>query len=304
MSKQLEKVLRIKDEFDKICKDIQADYPINNEVDHDGFPEAQNQRIYDVALNVESLISNLPEKSLKKALDRKLSNLHEYKSFKEDVNGTSKLPRLTSPGYLEFKEVNPLLKNVLNQLYEYYTDDIVELRSTADIAFKHLQKSIIVNKVQKEEWQDGWENNNLETRFEKLGDTHLLSHNIWSAKFNTKGAGSDSVLVDPTFETKIDLTDGKYQTGKGLLLTEWKVCRTPKTVDKSIDGAIQQAKQYCTTHFSGFEFARLCYIVIVSEDYVDIGTSDRFIEGITFRVVNIACIPSSPSKHAKKAHNT
>lgn len=123
MSKQLEKVSRLKDEFDKICKDIQVDYPINNEVDQDGFSEAQNQRIYDVAQNVESFISNLPEKRLKKELDGKLSNSCTYQSFKEDVDGTSKIYRSTSPGYREFNEVKPLLMNVLNQLSYYYIGD-------------------------------------------------------------------------------------------------------------------------------------------------------------------------------------
>lgn len=300
MSKQLEKVLRVKDQLDKICNDIQADYPTNNEVEHDGFSEETNQWIYDIALKIESLISNLPEENFKKKLNEKLSESYGYESFKNDMNDTLKVSRVTLHGHREFKAVKPLLKNVLNELCEYYADDIVELRSAADIAFERLQKSIIVNKVQKEEWQDGWENNNLETRFEELGDTHLLSHNIWSAKFNTKGARTDLVLCDPTFDTQIDPTDGKYKTGKGLLLTEWKVCRKPKDVAKLIDGAIKQAANYLSPHLSGFELAKLCYIVIVSEDWIEIGTIDRFVEGITFRIINIACIPSSPSCLAKK----
>ena len=206
-----------------------------------------------------------------------------------------------SAGHTHFVEVKPLLKNVLHQLIDYYTDYTVELRSAADIAFEHLQKSIIVNKVPKEEWQTEWEKNNKEIQFEKLGGTHLLSHHIWTAKFNVEGARTDLVLQDRITVDIIDPTDGKYQIGKGLLLTEWKVCRKPSEASKLIDDTIQQAANYLSPHLGGFEFARLCYIVIVSEDYVDMGSVDRLINGITFRIINIACEPSSPSRLAKKS---
>lgn len=163
-----------------------------------------------------------------------------------------------------------------------------------------MQKTIIVNPAAREGWESAWDQKEKEMYFEKQGETHLLSHNIWSAKFNMTGARTDLVLIDPTYEIAIDPTDKKYQSGKGLLLTEWKVCRDPQTASKLIDDAIDQASKYLNPHLSRFEFVKLCYIVIVSEDAIEVGPSNRFDKDINFRIINIACKPQCPSKKSSK----
>lgn len=302
MSIKFKKLLDIKSEMNDVFSDVEkAYYPMKDELSKSQpFSVQHIENIKEVALKIEKIIKSLPESELKKNLQRKLTSAEIYRHFMKDNKPGSNVQGGFWLGHCHFQTVKPLLKNVLRQLIEYYADDTVELRSAADIAFEHLQKSIIVNKVQKEEWESTWNDQNLETRFEKLGEVHLLSHNIWSAKFNVEGARTDLVLKEPILDTQIDITEDKYQSREGLLLTEWKGCREPKNVEKLIDGAIKQAAQYLSPHLSGFEFARLCYIVIVSKDYIDIGNKTRLIDGITFRIVNVACVPSSPSDQSKK----
>jgi hypothetical protein len=81
------------------------------------------------------------------------------------------------------------------------------------------------------------------------------------------------------------------------VLTEWKVVRKASDLGTQADRAFVQAKLYGIGSLAGFELSSRRYLVIVSEDRLDM-PSDRSESGVDYQYKNIAVKPLSPSKAA------
>lgn len=131
--------------------------------------------------------------------------------------------------------------------------------------------------------------------FEKLGGTHLLLHRIWAFKIDAAGERTDLVLAERIAQDNI-----LYQSVDGLVLTEWKRVENQSDLESRIQAAKTQAKKYSQSSLVNIELSNHRYLVMVSEDYLDI-PNDEMVDGnITYRVINIAYKPSTPSKFTNK----
>jgi hypothetical protein len=175
------------------------------------------------------------------------------------------------------------------------SDNQAEIRSRSERAFEHLQRSIVADSTIKARWKAAFDAG--ETACEKLGAVHLLSHGIWAFKAYGEGARTDLV-----YETKIEQSEAEAgrQWSEGLVLTEWKKAKCDEKPETIFDNARKQAHQYTKGILAGFELAAYRYIIIVSERPVSL-PSDVTIDGFTYRHLNIAVDPPTPSKHLARS---
>jgi hypothetical protein len=75
------------------------------------------------------------------------------------------------------------------------SDNQAEIRTRAERAFEHLQRSIVADPATRERWKVAFAEG--ETACEKLGAAHLLSHGIWAFKTNAEGGRTDLVYQEP-----------------------------------------------------------------------------------------------------------
>jgi hypothetical protein len=162
------------------------------------------------------------------------------------------------------------------------------IRSRSELAFAHLQRSIVVDETFGKKWQGAFSVG--ETACEKLGAVHLLSHGIWAFKVNAEGERTDLVYQESStrFEREQDYADG-------LVLTEWKKATSKKEADGKFEEARNQAHRYGRGVLAGNELTHYRYAVVVSEEHVQI-PDDMTHDGIVYRHINIAVKPKSPSK--------
>jgi len=80
--------------------------------------------------------------------------------------------------------------------FEYLVRDAeLEGRSVVELAFEHLRRTIAVDEEVRTKWVVAFEKH--ETRCERLGAVHLLSHRIWAFKVSAAGAATDLVFAEP-----------------------------------------------------------------------------------------------------------
>jgi hypothetical protein len=85
-----------------------------------------------------------------------------------------------------------------------------------------------------------------------------------------------------------------------MALTEWKVAATqPEAVEKA-GAALLQARLYSVGALAAFEIRSVRYLVVVTSDRVAL-PDDVSSDGVTYRHINVAVSPSTPSVAAKKA---
>jgi hypothetical protein len=165
------------------------------------------------------------------------------------------------------------------------------IRSRSELAFAHLQRSIVVDETLRNKWETAFAAG--ETECEGLGAVHLLSHGIWAFKVNAARARTDLVYNEP-------LADFASEHAEGLVLTEWKKAATSKEADKKFKEAREQAQLYAQGVLAGNELTTHRYAIVVSKQQVVVPKDE--IEGrIVYRHINIAVAPSTPSKIARKA---
>lgn len=159
-------------------------------------------------------------------------------------------------------------------------------------AFAHLQRSIIADDDIREKWLSAFSEG--ETKCEKLGSLHLLSHGVWAFKAFAEKGRTDLILNEPLTDTSII-----EKTSTALVLTEWKVIRHSNELTAKIREAYEQTKIYSAGVLSGIELVNYRYLVMVSEKSIKM--PGDLIEGnITFRHINLPVDPDTPSKEAKK----
>lgn len=171
----------------------------------------------------------------------------------------------------------------------YLLSDAEEaIRSRSELAFAHLQRSIVVDSAFRQSWQTAFSDG--ETACEKLGAVHLLSHGIWAFKVHAEGERTDLVYQEPSgrFERDLHFADG-------LVLTEWKKATSTKQAGDKFEEARDQAHRYGRGVLAGNELTQYRYAVVVSEDQKQT-PDDVTRDGIVYRHINIAVKPKPPSK--------
>lgn len=170
----------------------------------------------------------------------------------------------------------------------YHLSNMQEkIRKSVEIAFGHLQRQLVADSSIRETWSRC----KHETDFEKLGGSHLLSHKLWGFKIDAVGERTDLVLSE-----KIEDDDPLYKSVDGLVLTEWKVVRDSADYRSQIENAKKQVKRYSSGALGAVELSNYYYLVLVSQDYLKIDNNCIQEAENTYRIVNIAYAPSSPSR--------
>ncbi|MGO8954527.1 MAG: hypothetical protein ACLQF2_14540 [Rhodomicrobium sp.] len=169
-------------------------------------------------------------------------------------------------------------------------DEII--RSRSERAFLHLQRSLAVDSDIQSKWRTAFENG--ETECEKLGSLHLLGFGIYAFKVNAEGARTDLVYPEPTDEALMS------RAVEGFILTEWKVATSGNLLAK-LREAKDQTERYEAGALAGIELRRYRYLVMVSLAEVGPMPADETPEsGITYRHINIAIEPLTPSRAARR----
>jgi hypothetical protein len=85
------------------------------------------------------------------------------------------------------------------------------------------------------------------------------------------------------------------RTSVGLVLTEWKVVRNLSELAAKLEEAYKQAKRYRQGILAEFEVASPRYLVIVSQDYMQL-PEPRIEQDVEYEYRNVAVFPTAPSK--------
>jgi hypothetical protein len=168
------------------------------------------------------------------------------------------------------------------------TDVQDALRLRSERAFAHLQRLIVVDADFRRKWGQAFSAG--EPECERHGAVHLLLHGIWAFKVGGAGAQTDLVFQ----ERPMGIPDPE-RYADGLVLTEWKCAATSRESEAKFGAARDQAQRYKAGILAGAELTAYRFAVVVSKDYIPV-PGDVKINGITFRHVNIAVSPSTPSK--------
>ena len=163
-----------------------------------------------------------------------------------------------------------------------------QVRSASELAFQHLQRLIVVDSELQQKWANAFKAG--ETHCEKIGAAHLLWHGILAFKVDATGGRTDLVYQEPL--RKEDLT-----AVRGVVLTEWKVAHGNGAHE--LRAAEEQAESYATGVLGGLELASHRYLVVVSQKQVRL-PPDKVRKSVTYRHINIAVDPESPSKAAQR----
>src|SRR5688572_22933112 len=113
-----------------------------------------------------------------------------------------------------------------------------DARSRVESAFEHLRRLLAVDSTVRERWDAAFQSG--ETHCEKLGAVHLLAHGIWAFKVSGSGAATDLVMNEP-LQNELPLVE---RTGNAIVLTEWKVVRDVRGLERKAAEARAQAKLY------------------------------------------------------------
>ena len=164
----------------------------------------------------------------------------------------------------------------------------VAIKRITERAFLHLSRSLVVDSQLKQRWQAAFAER--EESIEKLGGVHLLQHGIWGFKAHAEGERTDLLLSEPI--TDINMVE---RASEGLVLTEWKRCRSHDNANELWGNALNQAYLYGAGCLAATELRGTRYLVLVSENRIR-EPSDIVKEGICYRHINVAIDPSTPSK--------
>src|SRR4051812_13855894 len=180
---------------------------------------------------------------------------------------------------------------VFRSEFEYLIRDTeLEARTLTELAFEHLRRVLAVDFAVRKTWEEAFKH---ETRCEKLGAVHLLSHGIWAFKAAQAGA-TDLVFGEP-IESEEHII---RRTARALVLTEWKCVREASELEEKAEEGRRQAELYATGVLGDLELKKTRYIVLVSEKTLPV-PADHEITGVTSRHVILPFNPDTPSKEAR-----
>jgi hypothetical protein len=165
--------------------------------------------------------------------------------------------------------------------------------SLTERALQHLQRSLIVDDVLRGKWLKAFEGG--ETKIEGLGAVHLLGHGIYAFKVDAKGARTDLITLD-------SLPADVSRYASGIVLTEWKLAKSPAEAPKKFEEARQQAALYASGPLASIELRGTRYAIVVTEGWVEFPPYTEAGE-VRYRNFNIALTPESPSRTARKGRD-
>jgi hypothetical protein len=163
-------------------------------------------------------------------------------------------------------------------------------RRTIERSFLHLNRILIVDMNVRDRCRKEFESKG-EIGVEKFGAIHLLSHGIWAFKIDAVGERTDLILGEPLK----NIQDDVHRTAQVLALTEWKIIAEKKNINHVASDALRQAKLYASGSLLALELEKWRYLVLVSLERIPV-SPDYEEAGITYRYINIAIDPLSPSK--------
>jgi hypothetical protein len=179
----------------------------------------------------------------------------------------------------------------------YFLADVEEhVVQLTERAFLHLQRSIVADEDLQRKWCGAFDRGELSC--ERLGSVHLLSHGVWGFKASATGERTDLILGE-----RLVVDDRVRRSAVGMTLTEWKLVRPGDKVERAQATAIAQANRYAAGSLAGFEVQTTRFVVIVSQTEVHLPQTVSAGD-ITYRIVNIAVKPSTPSAAARVAHES
>lgn len=164
------------------------------------------------------------------------------------------------------------------------------LRSLTENSFRHLQRLITVDTDFRLKWQRAMQEG--EPSCERLGAIHLLWHGLFAFKAGASGEQTDLVFSEPV---EADDAPG----ASGLVLTEWKVLRRGEDAGQKAEQARLQAARYNMGVLNGVELKGTRYLVLVS-DYQIQRPRDHVEADVSYRCINVAVSPESPSQSARR----
>jgi hypothetical protein len=214
------------------------------------------------------------------------------KDWRERFNGLEKdSPSRSTRGVAAAGAVVTALACVRADFEYLIADTEAKARNLVVRAFTHLQSSIVADETIGARWRHAFDLR--ETACERLGACHLLQHGIWAFKTSAEGERTDLVLGIP-----LEITAEVRSASDGLILTEWKVVKTPDQVEVKAEEAYRQAKRYCEGILAGYEVASRRYLILVSEDHLTL-PSTRQEDKTEYEFRNIAVNPKTPSGATK-----
>jgi hypothetical protein len=203
--------------------------------------------------------------------------------------GVQKLGSPFPPTARAISVVAPFME-LSTELTYLFTDTQRVIQRQSERAFAHLRRQIEASPTSRAEWFQAFQNG--ETDCEKLGATHLLLHGIFAFKVNAEGARTDLVFPEPVNIAEVSTI------ADGLVLTEWKRVNSPSESQSLAKQARDQAKLYSASVLAGVELRCYRYIVLVSENQIDVPDDVQNNE-IIYRHINIPVQPKTPSKASK-----
>jgi hypothetical protein len=170
-----------------------------------------------------------------------------------------------------------------------------QIRARTERALLHLQRLLIVDSDVSAKWKKAFGKN--EMACERMGSVHLLGHGIYAFKADASGARTDLVFNEPPPDALL------AQAVEGMVLTEWKLVKDAKRTSSIAASAQAQIDLYSQGPLAGLELRSHRYIVLVSSKELpmrSLGLDDQIKNGVTYRYVNIAVEPQTPSKAAPR----
>ncbi len=121
---------------------------------------------------------------------------------------------------------------------------------------------------------------------------HLLRFGIFGFKADTTGARTDLIFGDC-----LNTVTPLLEASDALVATEWKLVRADSEVDAIALKGRNQLGLYTAGPLLGIEIRRTRYVILVSEGQLHV-PEDSVVGEVTYRHVNIAVNPRTPSKAA------
>ena len=196
-----------------------------------------------------------------------------------------------TPAHHQVQHLAVVLASLRAEMNHLLTSVDAVGRSLVARAFQHLQRSIIADETVRASWQRAFHLG--EPACEGMGACHLLSHGVWAFKASIPGERTDLVLGEPLRDI-----DSVRTAAEVLVLTEWKKLPDKSQLAEFCRVARTQAGLYSASILAGFELASRRYLVIVSEDRLQMPDPEQ--DGaVTYEYVNIAVSPRGPAQVAQ-----
>ena len=212
--------------------------------------------------------------------------------FKKWWSATVDSTVLEFGGYPAVQALVVLLGSIRSELDHLLADHDEIIRSHVVRAFRHLQRSLIVDDGLRANWLAAFDTG--EIACEQLGGVHLLLHGIWAFKISAEGERTDLVLG-----THLVVDQDVIASAHGLVLTEWKLVRDGDSPEGKKEQAKHQAARYSEGSLGGFELALERYVVLVGKE--EFMVPDDALEGeVRYRVIPLFLTRKPPSVSAKE----